>query len=72
MTFGMNLAEHLTIAASASMFYIETDYKNEPSMKVAATILICLSNSFFNSVMNTINEKRNVFCFPFFMKMKNE
>ena len=39
MTFGMNLAEHLTIAASASMFYIETDYKNEPSSsQVAATM----------------------------------
>ena len=38
MTFGMNLAEHLTIAASASIFYIETDYKNEPSMKVAITM----------------------------------
>ena len=48
----MNLAEHLTIAASASMFYIETDYKNEPSMKVAATMQIlkyisCFLNSGF-------------------------
>ena len=29
-------------------------------------ILICLSNSFFNSFMKTKNEKRTVFRFPFF------
>ena len=33
----MTLAEHLTMAASASMYYIATDYKNEPNMKVAAS-----------------------------------
>ena len=36
MSFGMTLAEHLTMAPSASMFYIVIDYKNEPNMKVAA------------------------------------
>ena len=29
MTFGMTLAEHLWMAASASMFYIAIDYENE-------------------------------------------
>ena len=37
MTFGMTLGEHFTMAASGSMFYIATDYKNETNMKVAAT-----------------------------------
>ena len=37
MTFGMTLAEHLTMAASANMFYFAIDYENEPSMKVAAS-----------------------------------
>ena len=37
MTFGMTLAEHLTMAASASMCYIAIDYKNEPNMKVTAS-----------------------------------
>ena len=37
MTFGMTLAEHLTMAASAGMFYIAIDYENEPNMKVAAS-----------------------------------
>ena len=39
MTFGMTLAEHLTMAASASssMFYIATNFENEPNMKVAAS-----------------------------------
>ena len=37
MTFGMTLAEHLTMAASASMYCIAIDYKNEPNMKVAAS-----------------------------------
>ena len=36
MTFEMTLAEHLTMAASANIFYFEIDYKNEPNMKVAA------------------------------------
>ena len=35
MTFGMTLAEHLTMAASANMFYVAIDYENEPNMKVA-------------------------------------
>ena len=37
MTFGMTLAEHLAMAASASIIYIAIDYKNERNMKVAAT-----------------------------------
>ena len=36
MTFGMILAEHLTMAAYASMFYILVDYENTPNMGVAA------------------------------------
>ena len=37
MSFGMTLAEHLTMAASANMFYFATDYENEPNVKVAAS-----------------------------------
>ena len=33
----MTLAEHLTKAASANMFYFTIDYKNESKMKVAAS-----------------------------------
>ena len=35
----MILAEHLTMAASASMFYIAINYENELNMKVAASNL---------------------------------
>ena len=37
MTFRMTLVEHLTMAASASMFYIAFDYKTKTNMKVAAS-----------------------------------
>ena len=37
MTFGMTLAEHLTMAASANIFHFAIGYENEPSMKVAAS-----------------------------------
>ena len=37
MTFGMTLAEHLTKAASANMFYFAVDDEDEPNMKVAAS-----------------------------------
>ena len=37
MTLGMTLAEHLTMTASANMFYFATDYENELNMKVAAS-----------------------------------
>ena len=37
MNFGMTLAEHLRMAASASMFYIAIDYENERNTKVAAS-----------------------------------
>ena len=33
----MTLAEHLTMAASDSMFFIAIDYENELNMKVAAS-----------------------------------
>ena len=36
-TFGMTLAEHFTMAASASRFYIANNYENELNMKVAAS-----------------------------------
>ena len=35
MTFGMTLAKQLTMAASASMFYIAIEYESEPNIKVA-------------------------------------
>ena len=37
MTSGITLAEHLTMAASANMFYIAIGYKNEANIKVAAS-----------------------------------
>ena len=37
MTFGMTLREHLTMATSASIFYIAIDYKNKRNMKIAAS-----------------------------------
>ena len=33
----MTLAEHLTMAASAGMFYVAIDYENETNMKVVAS-----------------------------------
>ena len=49
MTFGMTLAEHLTMAASANMFYFAIDYENEPNMKVAASnVNIEIHQLFFN------------------------
>ena len=44
----MTLAEHLTMATSASMFHIAIDYKNEPNMKVAASNLKIKINLFFS------------------------
>ena len=50
MTFGMTLAEHLTMAASANMFYFAIDYENEPNMKVAASnVNIKIHQPFLNS-----------------------
>ena len=37
MTFGMTLAEHLTMATSAGMFYITINYEYELNMKVPAS-----------------------------------
>ena len=51
MTFGMTLADHLTKAASANMFYFAIDYENEPNMKVAASIEnIKINQLFFKMV----------------------
>ena len=47
MTFGMTLAEHLTISASANMFYFAIDYENEPNMKVAASNVNIKINQLF-------------------------
>ena len=47
MTFGMTLAEHLTKAVSANMFYFAIDYKNEPNMKVAASNVNIKKQLFF-------------------------
>ena len=48
MTFGMTLAEHLRMAASASMFYIASDYKNERNTKVAASSVNIKIHHFFS------------------------
>ena len=37
MTFGMTLAEHLTMAASANLFYFAIDCESELNMKVATS-----------------------------------
>ena len=37
MACEMTIVEHLTMAASASMFYIAVNYENELNMKVAAS-----------------------------------
>ena len=48
MTFGMTLTEHLTMAASANMFYFAIDYENEPNMKAAAgNVIIKIHQLFF-------------------------
>ena len=50
MTFGMTLAEHFTMAASANMFHFAIDYENEPNMKVAASnVNIKIHQLFFKS-----------------------
>ena len=65
MTFGMTLAEHLTMAASAIMFYFAIDYENQPNMKVAASnINIEIHQLFFNrrilGVHVTIAQRKNL------------
>ena len=48
MTFGMTLADYLTKAASANMFYFAIVYENEPNMKVAAgNVSIKINQLFF-------------------------
>ena len=37
MTFGVALGEHVTMAASAIMFYIAIDYENKVNMKVTVS-----------------------------------
>ena len=63
MTFGMTLAEHLTMAASASMFYIAINYENELNMKVAASnvnikIHQLFSNQRILGVRKTITQRK--------------
>ena len=43
----MTLAEYLTMAASANMFYFAIDYENEPNMKVAASSVNIKIHQFF-------------------------
>ena len=51
MTFGMTLAEHLMMAASANMFYFAIDYENEQIMKVPGRIVnIEINQLFFKMV----------------------
>ena len=40
MSFGETLGKHLTMAASANIFFIAIDYKNKANIKVAANINI--------------------------------
>ena len=50
MTFGMILVEHLTMAASANMFYFAINYENEINMEVAASnVNIKIHQLFLNS-----------------------
>ena len=44
----MTLGEQLAMAASASMFYIATDYKNKLSMKVAASNINIKTHQLFS------------------------
>ena len=41
------LADHITMAASAGMFYSANDYKNEPNMKVATSNINIKINQLF-------------------------
>ena len=51
MTFGMTLAEHLTMAASANMTFSAIDYENKPNMKVAVSnVNIKINQLFFKMV----------------------
>ena len=48
----MTLADHLTKAASANMFYFAIGYENEPNMKVAASnVNIKIHQLFFKKRM---------------------
>ena len=52
MTFEMTLAEHLTMAASANMFYFAIDYENKPNVKVAASnVNIKINQQFFKQLV---------------------
>ena len=53
MTFGMTLAEHLTMAASANMIFFATDYENELNMKVAVSIVNIKINQLFFKMVTT-------------------
>ena len=65
MTSGMTLAEHLTKAAVANMFYFAINYENEPNMKVAASnVNIKIHQLFFKKrilgVHVTIAQRKNL------------
>ena len=52
MTFEVTLAEHLTMAASANMFYFAIDYENKPNVKVAASnVNIKINQQFFKQLV---------------------
>ena len=59
----MSLAEYLTMAAFANMFYFAIDYENEPNMKVAASnVNIKINQMFFKQqilgVRVTISQRK--------------
>ena len=59
----MSLAEYLTMAAFANMFYFAIDYENEPNMKVAASnVNIKINHMFFKQqilgVRVTISQRK--------------
>ena len=64
MTFGMTLAEHLTMAASANMFYFAVD-QNEPNMKVAASNVKKTYKGIKNSKKESIKHENGSQLFEF-------
>ena len=65
MTFGMTLTEHLTMAASANMFYFAVDYENEPNMKVAASNVKKMYTGIKNSKKESIKHENGSQLFEF-------
>ena len=60
MSFGMTLAEHLTMAASANMFYFAVAYENEPNMKVAARMNTKYESSSHANTKNPLFFKQRI------------